>query len=76
MLFSKEIHGTLKSMRISMEYNNIIKNNMENKYYTPEIEEFHIGFEFEYENKLLEQWRQEKLSLVTPWGWETIGLRI
>ena len=21
---------------------------MENKYYTPEIEEFHIGFEFEY----------------------------
>lgn len=47
-----------------------------NKYYTPEIEEFHIGFEFEYENKLLKQWRQEKLSLATPWDWETIGLII
>jgi hypothetical protein len=21
---------------------------MENKYYTPEIEEFHVGFEYEY----------------------------
>lgn len=44
---------------------------MENKYYTPEIEEFHIGFEFEYENKLLKQWKQEKLSLATPnWDWD------
>jgi len=29
---------------------------MENKYYTPEIEEFHVGFEFEYRTKDNEPW--------------------
>ena len=34
---------------------------MENKYYTPQIEEFHVGFEFEvnYGNN---DWQQEKIG--------------
>lgn len=33
---------------------------MENKYYTPTIEEFHIGFEYEYRNG--DEWKKDILS--------------
>jgi len=29
-----------------------------NRYYTPKIEEFHIGFEYEYYSPLFEEWKQ------------------
>lgn len=30
---------------------------MENKYYTPTIEEFHVGFEYEYFDSIYSRWR-------------------
>lgn len=39
---------------------------MENKYYTPNIEEFHVGFEYErlYQNDdILYQWDKEEMSV-------------
>lgn len=32
---------------------------MENKYYTPEIEEFHVGFEYEYREDGNGKWKKE-----------------
>lgn len=32
---------------------------MENKYYTPTIEEFHIGFEYEWRSSLDKEWEKE-----------------
>lgn len=45
----------------------------ENKYYTPEIEEFHVGFEFEEEFKN-PNWN--KLSKPTKDVWEYIKLKL
>lgn len=28
------------------------------KYYTPELEEFHIGFQFEYNSEIFEDWKK------------------
>jgi hypothetical protein len=35
---------------------------MENKYYTPEIEEFHVGFEYEGESYISGRWIKHTLS--------------
>lgn len=40
---------------------------MENKYYTPEITEFHVGFEFEFQG-VDNNW--------SPTGWEKVSLNI
>jgi hypothetical protein len=31
---------------------------MENKYYTPTIEEFYVGFQFEYNSEIFEDWKK------------------
>lgn len=45
---------------------------MENKYYTPELEEFHVGFECEFKSyrndgkgKVIEQWKKNIIGLHT-----------
>lgn len=35
---------------------------MENKYYTPTIEEFHVGFECEYTNGRMQNWMQTTIQ--------------
>ena len=47
-------------------YKEDINNKMENKYYTPEIEEFYVGFKYERGNKATEgnstKWYKEKIT--------------
>ena len=54
--------------------NNINKVPMEdNKYYTPEIEEFHVGFEFESKYVLFSserEWSKAVLNEDTNWFWQ------
>ena len=38
---------------------------MENKYYTPQIEEFRVGFEFESLDRLSGNWEKNKVNLDT-----------
>jgi hypothetical protein len=52
---------------------------MRNKYYTPKIEEFHIGFEYEWKNPNDVGWTKENSpSEITPENYEeqTHGLRV
>ena len=39
---------------------------MESKYYTPEIEEFHVGFEYEVKSKFNNEWEKWKQSDPSP----------
>ena len=38
---------------------------MENKYYTPSIEEFHVGFECEYKEINSEEWEEDELYYIS-----------
>lgn len=58
---------------------------MENKYYTPTIEEFHVGFEYEYRNtvrdssgnQIKSMWKKETFGLDMPgWNLETVFIMI
>lgn len=39
---------------------------MENKYYAPEISEFHVGFEYEWLDDTIGKWEPEVVDINTP----------
>lgn len=41
---------------------------MKNKYYTPEIEEFHEGFKYEQYNKHQDEWDKEVWDVISEFG--------
>ena len=85
-LYSKE-RGIrlLNSLRELDKKNKQIIRSMENKYYTPTIEEFHVGFEYEEHLKNNGKWDWEKqvVETVYPFDYyedllqpETLAIRV